>query len=834
MMRNIVVLAGVIVAQLVGGAWGAKAEESALGEEALLAMDGAEEIVFAVRDLHPSNRPNVTFGEYGDQPNNFLHSRDGSRLCRLNLRTKQVTVLLDDPKGGVRDPRVHYDGGKILFSYRQGGTHYYHLCEINTDGSGFRQLTFGEWDDIDPAYLPDGGIVFASSRGRRFVPCQRFQVAILYRMDANGENMLCLSANNVADDRPAVLSDGRLIYTRWEYVDRHEQKFRDLWVMNPDGTGQMILFGTSRPEGTYFGKCDALPIPGTDKVVSVFSPALGHRENAGNLMVVDLKAGPDAWSAAKQISPKLPDLVWSLGLGHGRKGFRDPYPLSTDCFLVAKDKSLLILGRNAKTEEIFQAEKMVHDPRPIRPRRREPVIPSRIHLRKTTGQFVMADVYRGRNMKGVERGTIKKLLVLEDLPKPVSYENNGLDGALSMGSTLSLHRILGTVPVEPDGSASFEAPAMRGLFFVALDEKGLAVKRMQSYTMVMPGETQGCVGCHEPRTETMGPERSGVLAALKRPPSQIRAVPGVPDVIDYPRDIQPIWNKHCVTCHSAEKPSGRVVLTGDCSEWFTQSYVSLFASKQISVYNSGGVSSGNNPPWGFGTAASPLMQKIDSRHYDVKLTEHEHDMVRLWIESSAAFAGTYAVYNRREGAVANFYRSSNPPLAAIGNPVGSIVKKRCLTCHGPVVSFDQRHREGRVNLTRHYQNLYNVSHPEKSMILLAPLAEDAGGYAWCKAEDGQAAAVFRDTKDPDYQTLLEAVRAAKIRQQKVGRYDMPGFRPCEPYVYWMKRWGILPETFDPAEDAIDLYETDEVYWRSLWHHPPAADASREISQSAMK
>ena len=124
-----------------------------------------------------------------------------------------------------------------------------------------------------------------------------------------------------------------------------------------------------------------------------------------------------------------------------------------------------------------------------------------------------------------------------------------------------------------------------------------------------------------------------------------------------------------------------------------------------------------------------------------------------------------------------------------------------------------------LNLPRYCWNLYNLSHPEKSMILLAPLAEEAGGYGWCKAKDGQPVAVFRDAKDSDYQAILEAVRTAKTRQAKAGRYGMPSFRPNEHYVRWMKRFGILPESFDVAKDPIDPYETNNAYWRSLWWQP---------------
>ncbi len=806
-------------------------------EKALELMDGAEEIVFAVRGLYSDGHYYANFGHWSSDPNKMMYAEGGSRLCKLNLRTRQVTMLLDDPAGGVRDPRVHYDGGKLLFSYRKGGTKYHHLYEINPDGTGLKQLTFGRWDDLEPAYLPDGGIIFVSSQCNRFVPCYHTQVGLLYRMDADGGNIRLLSANNVDDHRPAVLPDGRVIYTRWDYVDRAPQKFHSLWSMNPDGTDQMVLFGnTVSPSGSFFVMIDALPIPGSDKIAAIFSPGHGFRENAGHVMIVDPKAGPDDWTAAMQISPERN--LGISGWARGEEGFRDPYPLSKDCFLVAEDKSLFILDNQGGLHEIYRAEQMIHDPRVIRPRPRERVLPSRTHPGKSTGRFVLANVYHGRNMEGVTPGEIKKLLILEDLPKPVSYYS--LAGAISMDGTHTLHRILGTVPVEADGSASFEVPPLRGLFFVALDENGLAVKRMQSYTMVMPGETQGCVGCHEPRAVTPSPIDNGDLMALKRPPSPIEPVPGVPDVIDYPRDIQPVWNRHCVKCHSAEKPEGRVVLTGDFNEWFTQSHYALFSYNQISDtrrYDE----DGNHPPRNFGTAASPLMKKIDGSHYETKLTGQERDLVRLWIEAGATFAGTYAAYNRTDSAVAGAL--CNNTKVAIGAPAGPIVERRCLSCHGSVDNLGQRVDKirvnplyttspgnawrGRVNLPRHCWNLYNLSHPEKSMILLAPLAEKAGGYGWCRSQDGQPVAVFRHDQDPDYQAILRAIRAAKVRQQKAGRFDMPGFRPNEHYVRWMKRFGILPDSFDPAEDTIDPYETDQAYWRSLWHQPARQPVKRQ-------
>lgn len=833
MIPSVTLLAGLVVASVAttSGARGNPSDTSDLVAKALRATDGAEEIVFVERGLYKDGHYYRNFGGDSVNLNDWYHAPDGSRLCKINLRTKQLTVLMDVAKGDLRDPRVHYDGCKFLFAYRKGGAHNYNLYELNADGTGLKQLTFGEkWDDFGADYLPDGGIVFVSSRGKRFIPCNHSPGAQLFRMDGDGSHLLCLSANNVRDDRPCVLPNGQILYDRWEYVDAAIGSYRDLWVMNPDGTNQTILFGgTVRPPECPFSKCDALPIPGTDgKIVCVFSPSTwGYPENAGNVMIVDPKAGPDDPSAARLVGPRRfagrqemgTQLLKESGLG-GHVGFRDPYPLSADCLLVAEDKSLFVLDGKGTLQEFHRGEKMVHDPRVIRARPREPVIPSRLDLRKTTGQLFLSNVYHGRNMEGVQPGAIKRLLVLEDLPKPVSYFS--LPGMISLDGTHTLRRVLGTVPVEADGSASFEVPALRALYFVALDDKDIAVKRMQSYTMVMPGETQGCVGCHDPRTGAPSSTAGGL--AMRRLPSRIEPVPGVPDVFDYPRDIQPIWDKHCVSCHSAEKPLARVILTGDRNEWFTQSYYTLIAHQQVSDmlgrYKS---EFRNHRPYGFGTGASPLLNKIDGSHHDVKLSKQERDTVRLWVEASAYFTGTYAVYNRAENAVAGAL--INCARVEIGKPLDRIVENRCLWCHDSAASMGKRVRKFRMNEPKHCWNLYNLSHPEKSMILLAPLAQEAGGYGWCKDGYGQRIGGFNDTNDPDYQTILKAIQAAKARQEKVGRYDLPGFRN-EHYVRWMKRWGILPEGFDAAKTPLDPYATDQAYWRSLWHHSPTDKTAR--------
>ncbi|MCY2951216.1 MAG: hypothetical protein NTU53_04470, partial [Planctomycetota bacterium] len=276
-----------------------------------------DELIFAVRQGGPGHWYE-NFGYYAQDENAKAYQAMG-RLCRLNLRTGKLTILLDDLKGAVRDPVVHYDGAKVLFSYRPGGSDYFHLYEINTDGSGLRQLTSGAYDDLEPIYLPDGRIMFCSSRCNRWVPCWFTQVAVLYSCDGDGRNIHPISGNIEHDNTPWMLSDGRVIYERWEYVDRSRVGFHHLWTSNPDGTNQTVYYGNMHA-GTLM--IDAKPIPGTDQIVAVFSPGHGKAEHAGAVTIVSPYAGPDEKGSARQI-------------GRG-EDWRDPYPVSEDCFLVAQ------------------------------------------------------------------------------------------------------------------------------------------------------------------------------------------------------------------------------------------------------------------------------------------------------------------------------------------------------------------------------------------------------------------------------------------------------------------------------------------------------------------
>lgn len=778
-----------------------------------------EQLVFAVR------RPGTdhwyaNFGFYSAPTSEYPPQRaangkvtlppiykDGGSLRLLNIRDGTVSVLLDDPKGAIRDPCVAYDGRTILFSWRPAGTDFYHLFRVCADGSDLQQITSGPHNDIEPAVLPDGGIVFCSDRCNRFVNCWRTPVATLYRCEADGSGLRMISSNIEHDNTPWMLPDGRILYMRWEYVDRNQNVFHHLWTAAPDGSGQMVFFGNMHP-GTAM--LDAKPIPGTSLVAASFSPGHGRAEHAGHITIVDPRQGPDDLPSVRRIS-------------RGAPVYRDPFPVSEDAFFVAAERRLLIMDGRGRCEELYalpDAEKgtWVHEPRPLVPHVREPVIPSRTSLASKTGTLFLSDVVCGRNMAGVERGEITRLLVLEQLPKPVNF--SGGMWPISAGGTFTLARVLGTVPVAEDGSAVFEVPALRSLFFVALDARGMSVKRMHSFTTVQPGETMGCVGCHEARTNAPLSELPRSQAAQRKPDS-ITPVPGVPDVPDFPRDIQPILDAHCIRCHNPSEFKAGLDLTGDRTPLFSQAY---WALTQRGLYSDGrNAMRSNFSPRTIGSGASQLLKQMDGHHHDVSPSQVQRDTVRTWIDAGAPFAGTYA-------ALGSGFSTVEFPE--------DVFERRCASCHGkeagakpiggrktvyrfgsqgsylPLVHTHGNLRDIRARLgyfkfgqARTPQSLCNLSNPALSLLLRAPLAETAGGLALCGGR------VFETTADPDYVTILHAIERAAERLSREKRFDMPDFRPNDYYLFQLVRYGILDRM--PADGPLDPYPLDRLYWASF-------------------
>ena len=795
-----------------------KAEREAAGHLAeSLADYGVEEIVFAMRQPGKDGHWYANFSYYADDENRLTYG-NGGKLLKLNVSSGELISLLEDSEGAVRDPFVHYDAQKILFSYRPGGTLYYHLYEMDVNGGNLRQLTDGSYDDIEPCYLPDGTIVFVSSRCKRWVQCWLTKVAVLHRCEADGSNVRPISANLEHDNTPWPLPDGRIIYQRWEYVDRSQVDYHHLWTTNPDGTGQMVYYGNMHPATLMI---DAKPIPDTNKVVAVFSPGHGRLEHDGVITVLDRRKGPDELGFARSVT-KTP-------------AYRDPWAFSEDTIMAAQGNRILLLDGDGHAFEIYRATAdeqiaglQCHEPRPLTTRYRERVIPDRIARQRETGRLVLADVYKGRNMEGVKRGDIKKLLVIESLPKPINF-TGGMD-PLTYGGSFTLERVLGTVPVEEDGSAYLELPALRAMFFVALDENDMAVKRMQSFLTVQPGEMTSCVGCHEQRTQTFLPTAN--LAALDRKPSPIEPIAGCPDVFDFPRDVQPIMDSLCVDCHGYQATesggpyAGKVVLSGDRGPMFSHAYFTMTVNRLFNDNRNQATS--NHPPRTLGSAASRIFKMVDGSHYGVEATEQQKKMLRLWIEVGAPYPGTYAALGC--GSVGGYQQNqmvntdTEWPTTKVG---AEVIKNRCAGCHQsndvlPLSMSDERGisfwrfdvEDPRLKLSRHI--VFNLSRPDKSLLLLAPLAKESGGLGLCRDDQGNSATTFADSQNPDYQKLLAMVTAGQQNLAQIKRFDMPGFLPRPQYLREMKRYGVLPA--DHADDdPIDFYELDRRYWESLWY-----------------
>ena len=788
-----------------------------------------DEVVFAVRGSNPDDGHwYANFSHYANDENAKAYV-DGSQLLKLNIHSGETTVLLSDPLGTIRDPVVDYDGRAIVFSYRAGGTETFHLYEIQSDGTGLEQLTDGEWDDIEPCFLPDGGIMFVSSRCQRWVNCWLTRVANLHRCDRDGSNIRMISANIEHDNTPWVLNDGRILHTRWEYVDRNQVSFHHLWTTNPDGTNQMVYYGNMHPQGLYI---DAKPIPGTDQVLFINSPWHGSKDHTGKVAIVTDRNGPDDQSMLVDITEA--------------KDYCDPYPVTKELFLAARKNKLVVLNHDGEECTVYEQAQIpagrelslakvgLHEPRPLIAREREHVISDRVDLQKATGKLVLTDVYNGRNMNGVEKGSIKNLLVVEALPKPINY-TGGMD-PLTYGGSFTLERIMGTVPVEEDGSAFFELPANRSFFFIAMDAAENSVKRMQSFTTVMPGEILSCVGCHEQRNSTPTNTRSfNALLATKRPASRIQKVDGIPDVFDFPRDIQPILDRHCVSCHNPLKWEGRVLLTGDHGPMFSHSYYMLTVLGQFADGRNSMQS--NLPPYQIGAVASPLMQKLNGQHYGVVVPEAEQKMVRYWIEAGAPYPGTYAGLGC--GSIGGYYQNKQ----VMNNDSGwqetiaakLVIKENCGSCHNeglslPTALSDENRlsfwqptlEEPQIPRSRHI--LFNLTRPEQSLMLLAPLSVAEGGYGICREllfdkSFGRNVDVFKNQDDPVYRKILNMIVAGKTRLDEVKRFDMEGFQPTPAYVREMKKYGILPEDFDPAEESVDPYQLDRLYWDSFVYSP---------------
>jgi mono/diheme cytochrome c family protein len=690
----------------------------------------------------------------------------------------KATQLVASPDGQILDLDVSHDGREIIFSWRRAEREGYHLWRVGADGSNLTQLTDGPWHDYNACWLPGGGVAFVSSRIPRSPLCFTTSSGVLHRMDRDGGDVRRLSANYVDDFSPAVLPDGRIIFTRWEYVDRPAIPIQSLWTIHPDGTGLRVFFGNRVLSPASF--LDAVPVPGTPRVMCTLTAHNGPVRGAVGLL--DAERGLNAQTAITNLTPEVNIGRVDKGDGNFVRGpYEQPLPLDERRFLVSRDGAVMLgeIGTGMATLYVAPDGLACCDATPLRPRPRPPVLgtgaaeaqvadasaaspaQSQDDPEAATAVLYLQDVYQGLGL-GVARGTVAAIRVVEEVPKPLRTAVLGFGfqrPVISCGATYAVKQVWGTARVEEDGSAYFRVPAGRAIYFIAVDERGVALQRMRSFTQLAAGEVQGCIGCHEPRESApaVGPRRATALA--RGPQDLVPPSWGVTG-FDYARHVQPVLDRHCVRCHGGGDPAGGVDLAGDLTDWFNVSYETLTRGyvSWIDTRNGQEANILEIAPRRWGSPASRLTDVLVRNHLDKQrrprftLSSDERERLLTWIDLNVPYYGTYEMADERRPGGRRVYPAN------LDKTLADVWQRRCAACHK-----DAKPSVPWLRLTG----------AERNPFLAGPLARAAGGRGRC----GEG--VFTTKDDPDYRAILETINEAAAALRDRPRMDMADAQPDE-------------------------------------------------------
>ncbi len=576
------------------------------------------------------------------------------RLMSLSLKKNKddlKTIFKWKDQGFIGDLDLHWDAEKMLFS-SIGKHKRWQIFQIKPDGTGLRQVTLGKSPDVDnydACYLPDGRIIFGSTRCFQGIPCVggRDAVANLFIMNKKGRAVRQLCFDQDHNWNPVVLNNGRVLYLRWEYSDTPHYFSRFLFHMNPDGTGQMEYYGSNSfwPNSLFFAR----PIPNhSSRFVGIVS---GHHGAArmGELVLFDTAKGrKDADGTLYRIpeyNKKVEPIIRDKLVSKSWPKFLHPYPLSSKYFLVScKPEPDSLWG--IYLVDIFNNMLLLKEipgyallePTPLVKRKMPPAIPDKVDLKKKDAVVYMSDIYKGEGLKGIPRGTVKKLRIYE-----FHYAYNKMGGHISVGieGPWDVRRIMGTVQVYKDGSASFKVPANTPIAVQPLDKEGKAVQLMRSWFTAMPGETISCVGCHA-KQNSSSPVRSTM--ASKKEPLKITPWYGPTRGFSFKREVQPVLDRSCVGCHDGTKAgpdlSRKMIKKMKKGKRnFTPSYVALHPY----VRRPGPESDYNIlKPMEFYADTSELVQMLKKGHHEVKLDKESWDRIITWIDLNLPDHGTWS------------------------------------------------------------------------------------------------------------------------------------------------------------------------------------------------
>jgi formylglycine-generating enzyme required for sulfatase activity len=630
----------------------------------------------------------VTGQDAGFVSHNFLNQASMRRdkwnneiAILSNLRGQRRLERLYKPSADqiVRDVRLDFTADRLLFS-SIGADHRWAIYEIRADGSGLKQLTPGNYPDLDffdACYLPDGRIVLCSTANYFGLPCLsgKAQVAGLYLLDPSTQSLRQLTFDQDSDNDPTVLNDGRVLYQRWEYSDIPHYFSRRRMTMNPDGTGQLALYGSNSWFPTAFRFAKPVPDHPT-RLVGIIS---GHHDfgDCGRMAILDpglasaypfrYRPTSKEWGIEGEPIAVTPDILPAAETGFvqmvpGRgkmvagtvcdtivgQVYRKEspaltthsHPLSSKYFLVSMkpmpdslwgiylvdvfDNVTLI----AETEDAA-----LFEPQPLVPRPRPPVIPDRVTPNSRTATVHVADIYSGPGLQHVPRGTVKSLRIFS-----YHFGYNSKAGFQFIGTQAGwdVKRVLGTAKIESDGSAYFEIPANTPISIQPLDDEGRAVQLMRSWLVGMPGEHVSCVGCHEKRTATLPPRST---LANRRPAEPLKPWNGEPRPFAFSHEVYPVLERYCVGCHDGtpavgprSKPSFK---NPDLAYDTLHPYIHRpGVESDMALLN----------PMEYHASTSPLVQMLEKGHHGVNLADIDRssrERIYCWIDLNVPKVGRW-------------------------------------------------------------------------------------------------------------------------------------------------------------------------------------------------
>ena len=616
-------------------------------------LDGDK--IVATRFNIGRNARRVMSPSLGTQSNNWSNQQSARRrgfdaeiveITDLRDKISLRTVYQPKDSASIADLKMHWDGERVMFSSILPDRRW-SVFEVKLDGTDFQPLVETvepELEFYDGAYLPDGRVVVNANIGYHGVPCVSGSdpVGNMMLYDPGNKNLRRLTFDQDANWNPVIMHNGRVMYTRWEYTDLTHYYSRIVMHMNPDGTENKALFGSGSmfPNSTF----DIQPLPGHPSAfVGIIS---GHHgvARSGRLLLFDpMKARKGVEGVMQEIPHRnrpVINLIKDELVNDVWPQFIKPMPLDDKYFLVSAKLSpddlwgiyLVDVFDNVTCLIKREGEGYI-SPIPVRKTTVPPIIPDRINLKDKEATVFIQDIYEGEGLRNVPRGTVKELRIHA---YEYAYVNSPSDHyAQGIQSGWDIKRLMGTIPVEEDGSVIFKIPANTPISMQPLDEDGAAVQWMRSWFTAMPGEVVSCVGCHEDQNRIAIPKR--VMASQKAPVRLTKPEGGVRS-FTFDLEVQPILDRACIICHTGE---GRAFdLHGGTKD--RRGYGTAYLNLHPYIHRQGPEADMIVlQPYEYHANTSELTRLLKKGHYNVQLTDEEWRKIYNWIDYNAPDKGTF-------------------------------------------------------------------------------------------------------------------------------------------------------------------------------------------------